>query len=551
MAPKRKGGTQEASKKKKAPAKSTAKKRPAPAKVKTEAPAAKAAKKVKVEAPPPPPPPTPPTIEFATGAARGPDRTGEPRAAERGSFIRGYELRNVAKAEAAGERFSWDSRESGVLRAQLLAEGAEPCRLLGTRTLSFALAPGRRAATLKALGAAVRATRREVAKHAGAETFDRDGEPAKARADDGSTTTVGRLSRAVATGDLVPDDGDALAFLMAAYGLAAPAGLPQAAPCVRSVCVLARDGGGAVAYEIRVYATRLLFYLIADDAVRALVNALAPAAGVKRRAAPPPSQRLFATSRDGATAPPFTLDGVMRSAEHCGGPEAPQPAAIALEMKPYQKQALAWMVDMETVDGGVNALFWETRDFADGGSWYYAPDLGEARLEAPPFDMRGGLLNEEMGMGKTLEMVSLVCAAPAAERAPVDLAAAGGGDDDDYGRSVLASQKRGGRAPVTPLVATRATLVVVPPALASQWVDEIRKSCVPARRLAVATFVGDDERRGLVAPRREVEARIRAGKRAEVERRGLSKQATDAAMKKIVVTRDEFLAARRVELARC
>ena len=122
------------------------------------------------------------------------------------------------------------------------------------------------------LGAAVRATRREVAKHAGAETFDRDGEPAKARADDGSTTTVGRLSRAVATGDLVPDDGDALAFLMAAYGLAAPAGLPQAAPCVRSVCVLARDGGGAVAYEIRVYATRLLFYLIADDAVRALVN---------------------------------------------------------------------------------------------------------------------------------------------------------------------------------------------------------------------------------------------------------------------------------------
>ena len=132
MAPKRKGGTQEASKKKKAPAKSTAKKRPAPAKVKTEAPAAKAAKKVKVEAPPPPPP-TPPTIEFATGAARGPDRTGEPRAAERGSFIRGYELRNVAKAEAAGERFSWDSRESGVLSAQLLAEGAEPCRLLGTR----------------------------------------------------------------------------------------------------------------------------------------------------------------------------------------------------------------------------------------------------------------------------------------------------------------------------------------------------------------------------------------------------------------------------------
>ena len=107
--------------------------------------------------------------------------------------------------------------------------------------------------------------------------------------------------------------------------------------------------------EVRVYATRLLFYLIADDAVRTVLNGVAPAAAVVRRDAPPATEDLFVTS-GAASAAPFTLEGVMRSAEHCGGPEDPQPAGVALAMKPYQLQALRWMRSMERLDRGLTRV---------------------------------------------------------------------------------------------------------------------------------------------------------------------------------------------------
>jgi hypothetical protein len=62
-------------------------------------------------------------------------------------------------------------------------------------------------------------------------------------------------------------------------------------------------------------------------------------------------------------------------------------------------QALGWMLDMEALPRGINALFWEERTFADGGSYHFSPALGELRLAPPPV-MHGGLLCDEMGLGK-------------------------------------------------------------------------------------------------------------------------------------------------------
>lgn len=42
---------------------------------------------------------------------------------------------------------------------------------------------------------------------------------------------------------------------------------------------------------------------------------------------------------------------------------------------------------------GLNQLFWEKWTFCDGGEFYYAPELGELRLEKP-LERRGGILSE-------------------------------------------------------------------------------------------------------------------------------------------------------------
>jgi hypothetical protein len=136
--------------------------------------------------------------------------------------------------------------------------------------------------------------------------------------------------------------------------------------------------GAEFSVEIRAYATRVLFYLIADPSVRNVLNGLTTLAGaVTPRASPPTQLDLFATSSQNGSAAPFTLEGVMRSAEHTGCAEDPQPSRIALPMKPYQLQAIRWMRQMEGLN--LNSLFWEKRAFGDGGEYWFAPDLGECR----------------------------------------------------------------------------------------------------------------------------------------------------------------------------
>ncbi|KAH8069941.1 hypothetical protein JL721_5479 [Aureococcus anophagefferens] len=348
--------------------------------VKTEAPTsapstkkAKAPKKVKAEAPPPPPPPppAPPTIAFGSGAARQPHRAGEPRAGNRPGVSRPFGLHRVDAADRAA--LAWEGELSGVLSAQCMAEDAEPCRLLGTSLVAFDVAAGGDAGReLRDLCRAVNPTAKATRTHYGVERFNADGEPGKDK--DEATTTVKRLLDKVRQGKLLARAAAAVPFLEAAHGLMAPAHLPHKAPCLRCVCA-ARGAGGLTS---RSASTRR---------------------GSSSTSSPTTRSRPCSTTRPLAA-------GVMRSAEHCGGPEDAQPAEIALPMKPYQLMALRWMRSMEELDRGLNGLFWERRDFVDGGCFYYAPDLGEARLEAPP-TVHGGLLSDEMGMGKTLEMLSL------------------------------------------------------------------------------------------------------------------------------------------------
>jgi hypothetical protein len=109
----------------------------------------------------------------------------------------------------------------------------------------------------------------------------------------------------------------------------------------------------------------------------------------------------------------FTLPGLLDQHNHQGYRSAKQPQNINLKMKEYQLQTLAWIQDHESEDAlpnmGLNSLFWQEIEFKDGGNFYYFPGAGELRLEKPP-TVRGGIVAEQMGLGKTLEIVATVAA---------------------------------------------------------------------------------------------------------------------------------------------
>ena len=220
---------------------------------------------------------------------------------------------------------------------------------------------------------------------------------------------------------------------------------------------------GVLSLTAHVYASRLLLYMIAHPSIRVLLTHMSIAGGIERPLDELPSYPQCYLSHGGAAAPPFSLEGLLKGCEHKGYREASQPRGVALTLKRYQAQALAWMIDMEALPRGINGLFWEERKFKDGGSYYYSPQLGEMRLEEPPM-MRGGLLCDEMGLGKTLELVSLIVATL-----------------DD-------------KLPEAPagLIHSRATLIVVPVPLVSQWMAEIAKSVGAGSPLTYRKYTSDD-----------------------------------------------------------
>jgi len=189
----------------------------------------------------------------------------------------------------------------------------------------------------------------------------------------------------------------------------------------------------------------------------------------------------------------FKLKALMRKCEHQGYLRHPQPPGLKLTLKPYQAQTLQWMLDMESEDilpRGLNGFFWQVLYFADDETQSYpfsfSPELGELRLE-PQAVMHGGLLCEEMGLGKTLEVVSLVYMSKLKDEKL--LSEAGGGTDARGGGG------GGGGNDVDDNdnddddeAAPKPTLVIVPTALLSQWLLEIEKyvgvppvECAPPR----------------------------------------------------------------------
>ena len=367
----------------------------------------------------------------------------------------------------------------------------ENCRLVGTIDLEFECEPTH--GLLKKLHAPVKSTRREIVGKAGnthVVIWDCNGEPGSR-----DCYPVHRLLRGCHTGLLLPKESSTIPVLSALVDLSRPdeaAAVPWTAqPLLRAVCPRAgaQQGDKVLKVRVWVYFRRLLFEMISYPPLIAVMKAIVPASSVRKTATLPSlDDPQFISHLPSEVGPEYaySMAGVMKAQEHSGYRKAQQPPGLKMQMKDYQRQTLAWMLDHEALPHGLNELFWEKWSFPDGNSedFYYAPQLGELRLEQP-LERRGGILSEEMGLGKTIEILALILATKDRQGA----ASAGSG-----GNGGLKANECHGvacRKEEEKVVAHGGTLIVVPVHLVSQWLFEIEKAA--GGSLSVAKYTTENK----------------------------------------------------------
>ncbi|KAG0224670.1 DNA helicase rad5 [Actinomortierella wolfii] len=176
------------------------------------------------------------------------------------------------------------------------------------------------------------------------------------------------------------------------------------------------------------------------------------------------------------------LDVLYEKAQQHGREFAPMepPSTMTYTLKPYQKQALAWMVYKEQLEKHSDDHLtlhplWEQYDFPleDGYEthldeprrFYLNPYSSEMSLEFPTSAQacRGGILADEMGLGKTIEILSLIHTNRISERVL---------DPPEEAFSKLSTSARNSST-IRP---SKTTLIVCPMSLISQWRDEAVRS---------------------------------------------------------------------------
>lgn len=144
------------------------------------------------------------------------------------------------------------------------------------------------------------------------------------------------------------------------------------------------------------------------------------------------------------------------------------------DLYPFQKRAVQWLLRREGVkwsqsDGKIQSLentysddlphsFMKTTD-AEGQLCYVSSLYGIATRDITPFLeserlLKGGILAEEMGLGKTVEIVSLICLHKRPQEGQAKVF-------DPY----IGEQVR----------PTSATLIITPPSILQQWISELGK----------------------------------------------------------------------------
>ncbi|KAJ1020386.1 hypothetical protein NDA13_005705 [Ustilago tritici] len=142
--------------------------------------------------------------------------------------------------------------------------------------------------------------------------------------------------------------------------------------------------------------------------------------------------------------------------------EAPTPDLFALQLRREQKRSLTWMLEQEEAD--VQPFHEEeiSEGLLDPLGW-----RAEGRA-IRPVTVRGGVLADAVGYGKTCISLALIASSPHRKELP----ALPAGEDGTY-------------------IPTLATLIIVPGHLCKQWEKEVRKFC--GDKLAVRVVTSKQE----------------------------------------------------------
>ena len=90
---------------------------------------------------------------------------------------------------------------------------------------------------------------------------------------------------------------------------------------------------------------------------------------------------------------------------------------LKIELLPFQKQAVQWAAERELCPGGIQSFLWTKLPSVEeypGQAVYYNPLLPTVSKTKPKL-VRGGILAQNMGMGKTVICLALILKNPAPE----------------------------------------------------------------------------------------------------------------------------------------
>ncbi|KAK7030788.1 SNF2 family helicase [Favolaschia claudopus] len=215
----------------------------------------------------------------------------------------------------------------------------------------------------------------------------------------------------------------------------------------------------------------------------------------------------------------YSVLGPAPTIQHLVADRAMQPEELLPDLLPFQRRSVAFLLDREgmmvTPNGEVNDKpsnsvhfsFWERIE--EGGTTFFIHRVTGDITPTDPEEAQswGAILAEEPGLGKTLEIISLLLLNPASPNRNPEL-------------------KRWDPEANVEVRAVKTTLIVTPVSLATQWVDELK---LHAPTLKVLVYDGWTK---LKVPITAADVETERAKRLRAASRGKAKAKATAQKKK-------------------